>query len=421
MSNILTPGLMPDSLTGIQAAFNAGDASSKAAFQAAVSGGGVGIAGAGRTFGALGTATTAGVSIINQIPCEAIPVAVQPIYLNWGATTYAVTAAKIAAVPTHLHNGLGVPVVTVTFVDVGTNVVPVAKGGTGNNIVPGMLPGDVIPIVGVARTDTPANKPLVQHRIYSADAQSAISGADFTAYNAASGGRQWAHKAPTAGDLVTVWAANAPNESSAGWVQPAVLRLYYNVPTVTIAVCGDSLQRGQGSTANSLGWVQRVCNSLTTAAKVVQPMIMAWSGQIHTASYRIAKECIKNIKPARIVIAAWSPNGGPTQAAFDTSWAETLEVIEFGRQNGVIVDVVTSGPVNSYSAAEDARIKAQNARVRALTRIPGIVIDAASVIENPANPAQIRPEHDVDGTHYTNAGYAAIAALAEVAYAKLGY
>ena len=38
MSNILTPGLMPDSLTGIQAAFNAGDASSKAAFQASVSG-----------------------------------------------------------------------------------------------------------------------------------------------------------------------------------------------------------------------------------------------------------------------------------------------------------------------------------------------------------------------------------------------
>ena len=38
MSNILTPGLMPNSLTGIQTAFDAGTAGEKSTFQAAVSG-----------------------------------------------------------------------------------------------------------------------------------------------------------------------------------------------------------------------------------------------------------------------------------------------------------------------------------------------------------------------------------------------
>lgn len=368
-----------------------------------------GISGCVKPWGAAGSAATAGYTVTTQIPGEAVPYAAQAIYMNWGASTWAVTAAKIAPCPTHLNDGSALTPVTITFTDAGTTTVPVALGGTGNDIIPGMLVSDVIPLSGVVRSDTPANAPLVHHRVYSADAQMGISGPDFASYNAVSGGRQWAGKV-TAADQVTAWPAQAVVEAAAGWVQPAILRLFYSTPSVTVASCGDSLDRGQGSTANAMGWLQRACALLTSSSRIVQPLVMGWSGQTHTASAKIAKQVIAKVKPNFLIINAWSPNDtAATQAIMDRAWAETLDVIEYGRQNGVGVIVRTSGPVNAYSAADDARIKAQNARVRSLGAAVAAILDHASILEAPGTPGQILAAYNLDGTHYNDAGYSALA------------
>jgi hypothetical protein len=365
-------------------------------------------AGAQRAFGAPGSTATVGFSITTQHPAEAPFFAVQPIYANWSASAYAVTAAKVAASPTHLNNGLSLTFSSVTFPS--SNSVPAALSGSGNDIVPGLLAANVIPLTSLSRTDTPANKPLIQHRIYSADAQSAISGIDMASYNANSGGRQYGQRV-TSGDQVSTITDQAPVESATGWVQPAVLRFFYSVPCVTIGVVGDSLDRGQGSTGNVLGWPQRACASLTTDLGVYQCMNFAWSGQTHTATANMAKQVISTVKPDVLCIASWSPNDtAATQAIMDRCWAETLEIIELCRRNGIKCVVRTCGPVNAYSAADDARIKAQNARTRLLSGAGVAVLDHAAVLEDPANPRQILATYDSgDGVHYSNAGYSALA------------
>jgi hypothetical protein len=367
-------------------------------------------AGAQKVFGGAGTAVGSGTTVVTQHWAEASFSAVQLIYGNWGASTWNVDIAKVAASPTHLNDGTGLTPVAVTFTDSGTTVVPVSPYGSGNNIVPGLLVSDVIPIASVARTDTPANKRLLLHRVYAAGAQSAVSGADQVAWNALWTTRQSGSRVPS-GDQVTGWQAWAPVENAgSGWIQPAAVRFLYDVPSVTIAVCGDSLDRGQATTASSSAWLVRTCYAMSTPARIVSPLNMAWSGQTHTASAKMAKQAINNLKPNILVIPAWSPNdSAASQAIMDLAWSETLEIIEYGRQRGVQVWVRTSGPVNSYSTADDARIKAQNTRVRGLSgRI--LVLDHASIIENPINPSQIRSEYNSgDGLHYNDACHSALA------------
>lgn len=368
-------------------------------------------------FSGAGNAATADFTIANQVPAKRLAKAVQLIYANWGATAYTVSA-KVRAATTHLGNGNGNGGEPVAVTFFGGNSVPAALGGTVNSIVPGLLVSDMVGITMLARTDSPAKSPLLQVRTYSADAQSAVFGVDLGTFNTAIGSNDQWGSGTLAGDQVTAWTNAATpmtiTEGTSRWIQPAAVRFFYDIPSFTLAVAGDSLFRGQGSSANSYGWAQRLPALLGTSSQVFDVMNFGWSGQIHAASMLMARRLIALTQPNMICIAAFSPNdtspSQATQASLDSNWAETLLTIDYARQHGVKVAVATSGPVNFYTTA-DALLKAQNAKVRALASEGVIVLDHAAVLENPANPARILPAYDSgDGIHYSDAGYAALAA-----------
>lgn len=377
-------------------------------------------AAAQKVFSGAGTAVGAGLTIINQIPSAADFSAVQLVYANWSGSAVTINGAKVASAPTHQNDGAALTWSTVTFAGSTLGTVPAAVSGTGNDIVPGFLVSDVIPVTSVARTDDTTKSPLLQVRTYSAGASSAISlgGTDIANFNASStaGGMQWAARIP-AGDLVTTLSASQPLEAGT-WINPASVKFFHNTEAFTVATIGDSLTRGQGSTSGAAGWPARLQQLQPIANTKVGLANFAWSGQLHAASMGIGKQVISGVKPNALVFFAWSPNDAAgNDATMNSTWARTLEMIELCRQNGVIPIVCTSGPVNSYTAQQDARIKAQNTRVR---QLPNIVFDFASVLEDTADRSKILPAYDSgDGLHYSDAGYQAMANLAATVLAQI--
>lgn len=191
-----------------------------------------------------------------------------------------------------------------------------------------------------------------------------------------------------------------------------------------LACVGDSLTRGQGSTANSNGWpilatsyISRTTGIKATAAN------FGWTGQTHAASMLYAKTVITTFKPDALTIFPWSPNdaaaGSHTQAIFDADWARTLEIVELCRQNRITTVVCTAGPWNSLTAAEDLRRQAQNMRVRALAGL-AVIADIANALENPSDRSKILSAYDSgDGLHYNNTGYAAAADAVYIALREI--
>lgn len=365
-----------------------------------------------KTFCGGGTAVSSGLTIINQIPSAQPFYAVQLVYANWSGSTITLNAAKVSSSPTHQNDGTALTWANVTFSGATSGTVPAAVSGSGNDIVPGMLVSDVIPLTSVARTDDVTKQPLLQVRTYSSGASSAISigATDIADFNAAGAitGAQWAARIP-AGDLVTTITAFQPLEAGT-WISPATVKFFYSSEGFTVATVGDSLTRGQASTAGATGWptrlqqLQPISNTKTTVTN------FGWSGQLHATSMAIGRQIVSGIKPNALVFFAWSPNDtAATDAIMNNTWARTLEMIEVCRQNNIIPIVCTSGPVNAYTAPQDARIKAQNARVRLL---PNIVVDFASVLEDPTDITKILPAYNSgDGLHYNDAGYQAMANL----------
>lgn len=375
-----------------------------------------------KTFCGGGTAVSSGLTIINQIPSAQPFYAVQLVYANWGGSTITLNAAKVSSSPTHQNDGTALTWANVTFSGATSGTVPAAVSGSGNDIVPGMLVSDVIPLTSVARTDDITKQPLLQVRTYSSGASSALSigATDIADFNAAGviTGAQWAARIP-AGDLVTTITAFQPLEAGT-WISPATVKFFYSSEGFTVATVGDSLTRGQASSGGASGWPTRLQQLQPIPDTRLNIANFGWSGQTHAASMLMAKQVISVVKPNALSFFAWSPNdGAASDGIMDATWARTLEIIELCRQNGVIPIVCTSGPVNAYTTQQDARVKAQNARVRAL---PNIVFDFASVLEDPTDTSNILTAYDSgDGLHYNNAGYQAMADVADAVLSQLNY
>lgn len=364
-----------------------------------------------KTFSGAGNNVSADMTIVTQQPALSEFYGVSLLYANYStAGPITITIAKCAAAPTHQNDGTALSWVNVLFSGSATVTIPAATG-TGNDIVPSVVMSDFINIASVARTDDTTKLPLLQTRSYGAAAWSAVNAgagdlANFNA-NSASGGAQFGSRIPS-GDQVTTIVAQIPVETGT-FLNPVAVKFYYSKKSFTLLSVGDSLTRGQGSTSNALGWPKRVQGLLKTARINYNSCNFGWSGQKIQASHSIAKNLI-SLKPNALSFYAWSPNDGiTTQALMDTYWASTLELAEICRQNNIIPILCTSGPVNSYTSAQNTIRVSQNNRIRA----SGITyIDIDSVIANPANPAQILPAYDSgDGLHYNDAGYAASANL----------
>lgn len=370
--------------------------------------------GSSSVFCATGSAVSAGMSVISQIPALGQFFAFRLRYYNKTLSAVTITIAKAACSPTHENDGALLTWLPVTFGGSTSAVIPAGTqpaGGDANDIVPGFIDSDLIFAVSLARTDDPTKAPLIIARTYFAGAGCAhnVGATDIAVYNAssASGGMQYASRLP-AGDHVTSIDAYAPLQAGT-WLNPVAAQFLYSVPTWVHSAVGDSRTRGQGSTNNLLGWpnVLQGLRRGRSSTLLFSVEGHGWSGQHHAAIAATAKAVMANNKPNSISMHASTPNDPVTQAAMDQAFANFLDVMEVARLAGIRFTPVTSGAVNGYNAAQNALLKAQNARIRALG-IP--FLDEAAIVDDPADTSKIRAEFDSgDHLHYNTACYAALA------------
>lgn len=359
---------------------------------------------------------TAGVaaSFVLQSPALAAFYGSRTYHANYGTSAQTITEAKSAVSPTANNNGLSLTWANRRWAGA-TTVLQPAGSGTGSDVVPSIVVSDWLWVPSIARTDFPTRNFLIQER----------------AYYAASGSVQRSVPANAMGDLYTASALEFATNVAAGadavstitsfapaptntWMCPIGVEFSYGVPTVTVADVGDSLMRGQESSTATNGWqsvTQRAC-AINNGATIWQPASFAITGQTHAASYLTGLEVASKVAPRYLCFRAWSPNdGSPTQALIDAAWGRTLALIEHCRRNNVIPVLCTTPPRNSLSAGEDAFLKVQNARVKALAGTV-LVSDEAAAVEDPADRSKLAAwANGGDGLHISNAGYAAMAAV----------
>lgn len=360
---------------------------------------------------------TAGVaaSFVLQSPALAPFFGSRVIHANYGSAAQTITEAKSAVSPTANNVGTALTWTNRRWGGA-TTVVQPAGSGSGSDIVPSITVSDWLWVPSTARTDFPTRLPLIQERTYFAASgsvqRSIFSNAMGDLFTAT--GWEFATNVAAGADAVSVISSFAP-AATGTWMCPIGVEFAYGVPTAVVADVGDSLMRGQESSATTNGWqsvTQRACALKNGAGVIWQPSTFAITGQTHAASYSTGLEVVSKLFPRYLCFRAWSPNdGSPTQALIDAAWGRTLSLIEHCRRNNVTPVLCTTPPRNSLSAAEDALLKTQNARVRGLAGFV-LVSDEASVVEDPADRSNLLPAFDGgDGLHITTAGYAAMAAV----------
>jgi hypothetical protein len=404
-----------------------------------VSGGGT-LAAASKTFGigSGGTAVGAGTTLVTQHPLDFAIVGVQGLWTNQSGAPITVTKAVAASTPVHQDIASTATWKNFTFAGSASGVVPASPGGAGSDIRSGYLLSDYLPILSVPRTDDTTKTPLLQVRTYFAAAGNGLStsAGEIAAWNAgpAAYGRQFAARAP-AGDMTATFTASQQPLEAGTWVLPTMLICYFADGVKSVAVVGDSLSKGHLTTGGATSWPAVTTGMLrVNAGKRYGFNNVSWTGQSQAASISVGKELVAQVKPDYMCFFGWSPNDlsaaataaattvpllstALSQATFDDGYSRAVEFGQWLVKEGIKPVVCTSGAWNTMTSAQNAMRRANNTRLLALRSLGWIVIDFASVIDNPANTDQINPTYNQgDGLHYNDAGHVAMATLAAAAF-----
>jgi len=411
------------------------------AVQALVSGGGISPVGAQRGFFSMplppadatgGAAKTYDV----QFAAKRAFRGVRFVLLNLNTAAVAnYTAMRCGSSPKHL-NAYGNEITwwpsLLTVNGASSFSVPAAvAGGKANYVTPGFVITDFVPLQPVARTDTPAGKPLVRVRARSAaEVQKVYSvGSAFApawnAYVGATGPVIGSYQA--SGDFATA----APTDAiyyvveNGGYVQPVIALFAYETPGAQVWAFSDSLFEGNGSSVGPtaatgiLGW--------PTLVNLQQPGIdalnMAVTGQTTEDSLATMYAMIRAADdlPQYVALKVYSPNDGtPTQALTDAVWGRILAACSWLKTKGIVPLLFTSPPVNAWTSGQHAFVEGQNARAASfVAACPWArLVDMAAAVRDPANTRQILPAYNYDGTHYLDAGHQAVADAAVVVLSR---
>lgn len=357
-----------------------------------------------------------------QIPANGPFKGVRLIYGNFDtAASYDIAASKVAAAPKHLASmGSEMTWNNVTFDAALTGTVPKAVQGSAQ-VAPGLLISDLIPLPSVARADS-GTRPLIRVRTL-IDATSAaktltlLGTGGLSTLNSASfiNGYQVGSYNSLANDLVTTTSdANSVLEN--GGPIAVIGAIFITDSQIdTAAVFGDSLFQGVSTVRDLCGWPVRA----TIQDKGLSCVNMASAGQKTIDSYLTMKKYLQSNKPTFVVFKSWSPNDGATAENFGAAWALTMGMIDLCRENNVTPIVLTSGPVNGYSASQNSLRLTQNAKTLELSKLGVVVVDASDVITTPGADNAINPLYNGgDGLHYNDACHLAIAnqVLTSLAY-----
>ncbi|HYN54393.1 MAG TPA: SGNH/GDSL hydrolase family protein [Methylotenera sp.] len=362
---------------------------------------------------------TSGKVINSQLPAFAPFFGVKLIYQNYDtANTMDIDGVKVA--PSVATAGAGSSANNsaltfsgfVTFAGSQSVSIPVAVTGVGGQVIPTEIVSDFIQITSLARTDTVGAPPLLRVATHFAPSANqtvhpSYNGTNYTNLNTLAANPKFNHGNNSfTGTLAALITSAQPTYDIYGGVQnPIGAIFYYSSGVQEIAAFGDSLIQGVGSSTSYAGWPEYLTwGSYSNSLNFVCANY-GTSAQKTVDTLAVAKAVLSKYSPKYAVMKAWSPNDGNTQAIFDASWGYTLEFINYCLNLDIIPIVLTSGPATGYSWT---LTKAQNVRVMALPASV-IKVDVAAIINNSASDGTILPAYDSDGTHYNDAGYAAIA------------
>lgn len=377
-----------------------------------------------RYFAGYGSAAAAGKTFITHTPCP-LPTfdAVALVALSYDTVSgQVVTSAKVAASPAMNNNGTALTWASVTW-DGGSasKTLALATGsGTTSNVVPAVAVSDIIPVTSVARTDTPSYACLLQSRMYFAAASVQMSLAASVNDNVAALRPAMASGSIIyTGDAVSSIVSQVPLTSGT-WFVPAAVKFYGSAKIRHVAGFGDSLTRGTGTTGNAYPWFLRSC--LASGYHIGDNM--ASHGQNHAYSMLAARTLSPVLLPDIATLWAWSPNdsGTTTSTGILTMWADFVRTVETLLNLGIIVVGCTSPAWQGATTNQNNFRKAQNDRMRAMAASGMIVLaDFDAVITNPSNDIQINPSYNSgDGTHFNDAGNAAMATVFSKCLAYIG-
>lgn len=376
-----------------------------------------GVIGHHRIFSYQGSSSSAGYTVVWQQPSKKKYIGFYLVYENYTASAMTLTAVTGCASPTHQSDLTGLTLKSYTpYFD--TLIVP-AGTGSGNDIVPGVLVSNFIPDSSVERIDG-GTCYLHQFRTYCAGAWSkgAVVGGALATFNAWSGsnGLQFASRNPV-GDLTTTVGSSTANPMDIGGsVSPNGVIFVYEDKSTSLVCVGDSLVKGHLATIDGLSWPYIAARDASTSSREVTCFNHAWTGQTHDTSIKIGKALINaGMRPTFLAFTGFSGNdatqGNYIQSVWDTDYIRTSDMVEFCKKNNVIPIIINRAASNYFTATENTRRIAHNARLQNLVP-PMQYIDVDSVI-TASDGTTIKPEHlGSDGSHYNDAGYTAIGVMA---------
>ena len=367
---------------------------------------------AGQGSTSLGTGRT----YANQVPFEKPFTAIRLIFANYNtAAAQVFDGVKVAPSPAGMdtNNGTALTWSQVTFGGSNTATVPIATQGSGgtasNNIIPGYLVSDLIPVQSVARTDVVGALPLLFIRGYSVgDCRVSTMGSSSANANAIFQAQGYTYLGQQAvGDAVTT-ITGITGAASALSVASGVI-FYTGDGTYDCAVFGDSLCAGYSgsATGHQSGWIANIGPLLRPKSKIQGFANYALGGETYQNSILTMRAFVAAYKPKSVAFYNFSPNTfSGLQSNLDAAFALVLDNVKWLKDQGVTPIVITGTPLNAYNNA-----LLFNHSERTKTALAGTckVLDFYTVIRDPANPYQILPAYNYDGIHVNNVADLALA------------
>lgn len=381
--------------------------------------------------GTAGTAASAAYSFTNSLYVDGDFYAARFCYSNMGTSTPTIAAAKCAASPTLMNNGLDLAYANITFDGAAsgrrdttyngvagsttTAVLPARVSGSGANIIPSKTWSDWVPLASVPCTDAGfEDLRVLQHRTY-------ISSTSFVIMHSGSVASNWGNynansrrknfSAANAGDQVTTITSQPPGPNWQ-WMPVTEVQVLLRKPVWNHGVFGDSISKGQGSFDNNnglWGWAHRAVQGLTDLGAGVHSLVnAAVSGQNKTATWNIAMQSIQSGGLDTATMFPWSPNDGQATVG-DFAWQIRAFVGEC-RKYGTTPILCTSVPAGQITdPVWDAVRKSVNEDIRAMAAHGAIICDFDAAVSNGAAVARFLPGLSGDNVHPSDAGHAVMA------------
>lgn len=220
-----------------------------------------------------------------------------------------------------------------------------------------------------------------------------------------------------AGDRVTTPTSYGGNNTNFQSNLPfPFLNVLTSVPTITVAVVGDSTTTGTVNAGQtSYAALQYACELVGTSRGFrFVPHCRGWSNKKASEFYNYALSVLSSAYPPDVLIyQVWSQNN-TTDTTYPTELALAADIVSRCRRQGVTPVLLNGIPLNAWTGSEAAKEAARLALNAAVAQWGVPLIDADRVLSDGASPANYLAAYG-SAAHPNYAGHQAMA----VEYARV--